>query len=122
MQVKEFSLSEEIANLLPAPKGYKILVACPEIEETTEGGIIIAEELRKKESTASIIGMVIDMGDECYTDLDKFPSGPYCQRGEWIIFRSYSGTRIKVKGQEFRLINDDTVEATVNDPRSVERA
>ena len=66
--------------------------------------------------------MVIDMGDECYTDLDKFPSGPYCQRGEWIIFRSYSGTRIKVKGQEFRLINDDTVEATVNDPRSVERA
>tara|TARA_R110000803_G_scaffold67290_1_gene128976 strand:+ start:6827 stop:7195 length:369 start_codon:yes stop_codon:yes gene_type:complete len=122
MQVKDFSLSDEIAEVLPKPKGYRVLVACPQIEEKTQGGIIIAEDLRKKESTASIIGFVVDMGSEAYSDLDKFPDGAYCSSGDWVIFRSYSGTRFKISGQEFRLINDDTVEATVSDPRSIERA
>ena len=122
MQVKNFEMTEELEQILPVPQGYRILVACPEIEETTEGGIIIANELRAKESTASIFGYVIEMGDDAYGDLDKFPTGPYCKEGDWVIFRSYSGTRFKVKGQEFRLINDDTVEAIVEDPRGIERA
>lgn len=122
MQVKSFELTEELAEVLPKPEGYKLLVACPEIEETTEGGIIIANEFRAKESTASIFGRVIEMGKDAYCDQDKFPSGPYCKEGDWVIFRSYSGTRFKVKGQEFRIINDDTVEATVEDPRGIERA
>jgi len=122
MQVKPFEMTEDLAEVLPIPRGYKVLVACPEIEETTEGGIIIANELRAKESTASIFGYVIEMGEDAYCDPDKFPSGPYCKSGDWVIFRSYSGTRFKVKGQEFRLINDDTVEAIVEDPRGIERA
>jgi co-chaperonin GroES (HSP10) len=122
MQIKKFEMTEELEQILPVPQGYRILVACPEIEETTEGGIIIANELRAKESTASIFGYVIEMGDDAYGDLDKFPTGPYCKEGDWVIFRSYSGTRFKVKGQEFRLINDDTVEAIVEDPRGIERA
>lgn len=121
MQVKDFELSDELAQLIPQPEGYKILVACPEMEETTEGGIIIADTARQKESTASIFGRVIQLGRDAYGDYDKFPSGPYCKEGDWVIFRSYSGTRFKIKGQEFRLINDDSVEATVEDPRSIER-
>jgi co-chaperonin GroES (HSP10) len=121
MQLKDFELSEELAEKLPLPQGYKLLVACPEIEETTEGGIILANEYRNKESTASIFGYVLDMGPDAYGDQDKFPSGPYCTQGQWIIFRSYTGTRIKVGNQEFRLINDDSVEATVEDPRGIER-
>jgi co-chaperonin GroES (HSP10) len=122
MQVKKFELTPELEDILPVPQGYKVLVACPEIEETTEGGIIIANEYRNKESTASIFGYVIDMGHDAYSDPDKFPNGPYCQSGNWVIFRSYTGTRFKVQGQEFRLINDDSVEAIVEDPRGIERA
>ena len=122
MQVKQFELTDELGDKLPAPSGYKVLVACPEIEETTEGVIIIAEEYRAKESTASIFGYVISMGKDAYGDIDKFSSGPYCQKGDWVIFRSYSGTRFKIAGHEFRLINDDSVEAVVEDPRGIERA
>ena len=61
------------------------------------------------------------MGNEAYKDEDKFPSGPYCKEGDWVVFRSYSGTRFKVENQEFRIINDDTVEAVVEDPRGVKR-
>lgn len=122
MQVKQFEMTEELEQILPEPQGYKLLVACPEIEETTEGGIIIANEYRAKESTASIFGYVIQMGKDAYLDHDKFPNGPYCEIGNWVIFRSYSGTRLKVQGQEFRIINDDTVEAVVEDPRGIERA
>lgn len=121
MQVKEFDIDESVVDSLPNPKGYRLLVACPGIEEKTEGGIIIAEDYRKKESTASILGYVLEAGPDAYGDLDKFPTGPYCAPGDWVVFRSYSGTRFKVKGQEYRLINDDTVEATVDDPRGIER-
>nr|ASN63397.1 co-chaperonin GroES [uncultured virus] len=121
MQVKDYDLIEEIAELLPIPRGYKILVACPQVEEKTEGGIIIAENTRNKESVASILGYVIELGEDAYFDSDKFPTAPYCKPGDWVMFRSYTGTRFKVKGHEFRLINDDSVEAIVEDPRSIER-
>ena len=121
MQVKEFEIDESVVDSHPNPKGYRLLVACPGIEEKTEGGIIIAEDYRKKESTASILGYVLEAGPDAYGDFDKFPTGPYCTPGDWVVFRSYSGTRFKVKGQEYRLINDDTVEATVDDPRGIER-
>jgi co-chaperonin GroES (HSP10) len=74
------------------------------------------------EEVASIIGLVIGMGTTAYNDKDKFPDGAYCKEGDFVIFRSYSGTRFKIKGEEFRLINDDTVEAVVDDPRGYTRA
>lgn len=114
---------KEVAEaLLPAPTGYKILVAIPKVEEKTEGGIIRPDLLRKAEETASIFGCVMTLGVDAYKDINKFPSGPWCQPGDWVVFRSYSGTRLKVEGQEYRLINDDTVEAVVDDPRRIERA
>ena len=110
------------ASQLPEPKGYKILIALPEIEEKTEGGIIKPSESRYEESIATVAGWVMSMGPDAYANYGRFPSGPYCQVGDWVIFRAFSGTRIKVHGKEFRLINDDTVEAVVEDPRGVERA
>ena len=109
-------------SAIPDPKGYKLLVAIPSIEEKTSGGIYRPDSLIKQEHVASIFGYVLAMGDDAYLDTKKFPSGPWCKVGDWVIFRSYSGTRIKIDEQEFRLINDDTVEAVVDDPRKIERA
>jgi len=80
------------------------------------------DSLKSAEQTASVIGFVVKAGPDAYMDKDKFPNGPYCQEGDFVIFRSYSGTRFKIDKQEFRLINDDTVEAVVEDPRGYTRA
>jgi len=111
---------------LPQPSGYRILIAIPKKEGTfKDSKIIIAESERRKEEIASIVGMVIKLGPQAYADPDKFPDGPWCKEGDFIIMRSYSGTRFKVTtpdgDQEFRLINDDTVEAVIADPRVVTR-
>ena len=111
-----------VATQLPVPQGYKILIALPEAEETTEGGIIIADQTRRIEETASIVGFVLKLGPDCYKDEKRFPNGPYCEEGDFIIMRSYSGTRMKIHGKEFRLINDDTVEAVVRDPTGIVKA
>lgn len=106
---------------IPEPKGWKILIAMPKLEEKTSGGIYRPDQLKTLEETASILGYVIKVGDLAYTG-DKFSTGPWCKEGDWVVFRSYSGTRFKVKDQEFRLINDDTVEGVVEDPRDFRRA
>lgn len=109
------------ASQLPKPQGYKMLIALPELEEKTDGGVFIPGATLDREQTASIVGFVIELGPLCYMDSNKFPTGAWCKQGDWVIFRAYSGTRIKVHGKEFRLINDDTVEAVVEDPRGVKR-
>ena len=111
-----------VASQLPEPQGYKILIALPEAEEKSEGGIIMADMTRRVEETASIIGFVMKMGPDCYKDEKRFPSGAYCKEGDFIIMRAYSGTRMKIHGKEFRIINDDTVEAIVQDPTGIVRA
>lgn len=110
------------ASQLPEPSGFRLLIAMPELEEKTDGGIFIPEASRDREQTASIVGFVLKQGPLAYADADKFPNGPWCGIGDWVIFRAYSGTRLKIHGKEFRLINDDTVEAVVEDPRGIKRA
>lgn len=109
------------ASQLPDPKGYKLLIALPEPDEVTEGGIIKAKQTMEIEEIGSICGFVLKMGPDAYKDDKKFPNGPYCNEGDWILMRSYSGTRFKIHGKEFRLINDDSVEAVVEDPRGIEK-
>jgi len=111
-----------VASQLPQPQGYKILIALPEAEEKSEGGIIMADMTRRVEETASIIGFVIKMGPDCYNDKKRFPNGAYCKEGDFVIMRAYSGTRMKIHGKEFRIINDDTVEAVVQDPTGIVKA
>jgi len=110
------------ASQLPEPKGYKLLIALPEVDETTDGGIIKSVQSQHEESISTVVGFVMIMGPDAYANFSRFPNGPYCQVGDWVIFRAFSGTRLKIHGREFRLINDDTVEAVVEDPRGVERA
>jgi|TARA_B110000908_G_C10259799_1_gene458340 co-chaperonin GroES (HSP10) len=107
---------------LPEPVGYKILIAIPEVDQKTEGGVIRPDSIKETEEVASIIGYVIKVGESAYSDKNRFPAGPWCKEGDFVIFRSYSGTRFKVMGKEFRIINDDTVEAVVEDPRGYSRA
>ena len=120
--VEEPIVSEEIKSQLPEPKGWRMLVAMPQADEKTEGGILKAASTVKDEELYNICGYILKLGKECYQDPKRFPSGPWCKKGDWVIFRAYSGTRIKMYGQEFRLINDDTVEAVVDDPTGVVRA
>ena len=119
-------MTEDVMKELPDPKGYKLLIAIPKKEETFKNTqIIIAETERKKEEIASIVGLVVKMGSLAYRDEEKFPDGQWCKEGDFILMRAYSGTRFKVStpqgDQEFRLINDDTVEAVVADPRAITR-
>ena len=109
------------AKALPEPVGYRILIAIPEKEQKTDGGVLLPEDTRKREEAASMVGMVLKMGPDAYTDTERFPNGPWCKEGDFILMRSYSGTRIEIHGQEFRVINDDYVEAVVEDPRGIKK-
>lgn len=112
----------QLANRLPDPVGYKMLLIKPEIEEKSDGGIVYANETRKKEEQGAVIGLVLKQGDLCYKDADKFPSGPWCKEGDFVLLRAYSGSRFAVDGKEFIIVNDDQIEGTVQDPRGVNRA
>ncbi len=121
-KVAEIKIDESAtrkASQMPKPKGYKILIALPEPDEKTDGGIIKARETMHNEEVGSIVGFVLDMGPDAYSNKDRFPTGPFCKKGDWIVMRSYTGTRFTVHGKEFRLINDDSVEAVVEDPRGI---
>lgn len=107
---------------LPVPTGYRMLVIPKEVKEATEGGIYLPDERRDKESDASVVFCVLAIGPDAYKDTKKFPGGPWCKEGDWVILPSYAGTKILVHGQEFRIINDDTVHAVIDDPRAVARA
>lgn len=118
-QAQEVVLEEQI----PKPVGYRILIALPNIEETYgESGLLKSEKTMRDEYILSMIGLVLDMGEQAYSDTDRFPSGPWCERGNYVMFRANSGTRFRVGKQEYRLINDDSVEAVVDDPSKVTRA
>ncbi len=113
---------KDVGDNLPEPQGWKILIALPKVSSKTAGGIYKPENVLQYEETGSIIGLVIALGSLAYEDSKKFPKGAWCKPGDYIIMRSYSGTRMRVSGQEFRLINDDTVEAVISDPRGVMKA
>ena len=122
---KKVSGDEAIAKLatqLPDVKGYRLLCIVPEAEETYEGGIVKSADVKKIEEGATVCLFVMQLGDLAYKDKDRFPEGPWCKEGDFVITRAYAGTRIKIHGKEFRIINDDTVEAVVDDPRGYERA
>ena len=94
----------------------------PEAEDAYESGILKAADKKKIEEHSTVVLFVMKLGDLAYKDEARFPSGPWCKEGDFVITRAYTGTRIKIHGKEFRIINDDTVEAVVSDPRGYERA
>ncbi len=113
----------ELELQLPKPVGYRILVALPQPKETFEGtSILKTESAKSQDHIMSIIGLVVDMGNGAYADKDRFPDGPWCQTGDFVMFRMNSGTRFTIGGIEYRLMNDDSVEAVVADPTGIQRA
>tara|TARA_R110000744_G_scaffold22245_1_gene57200 strand:- start:754 stop:1152 length:399 start_codon:yes stop_codon:yes gene_type:complete len=113
---------EELENQLPTPVGYRVLIAMPEVEDTYgDSGIIKSNKEVQLDTVMSTIGLVLDMGAQAYSDKDRFPTGPWCKQGDYVMFRMNTGTRFKVNGVEYRLMNDDSIEAVVSDPRGVTR-
>ena len=112
----------QTAKQLPEPKGWKILCALIDAADTYESGLIKADETKKVEELTSPVLFVLKHGDLAYKDETKFPTGPWCEEGDFVLTRPYSGTRVMIFGKEFRLINDDQVEAVVEDPRGISRA
>lgn len=111
----------KLATQLPQPCGYKILVGLPKIEAKYTSGLIKADAVVRNDEIATVVGFIIKMGPDCYKDQTKFPDGPYCKEGDFVLMRAYSGTRFKLHDVEFRLVNDDSIEAVVDDPRGFSR-
>ena len=109
----------DIKNELPVPSGWRLLVLPFTPKEKTKGGIIIAQESLDKARIATNCGYVVKMGPMAYGDKEKFPSGPWCKEGDWVIFARYAGSRLPIEGGEVRLLNDDEVLGTIKDPESV---
>jgi co-chaperonin GroES (HSP10) len=113
--------NEEKATQLPKPSGYRILCAIPEQEKEYESGIVKADETMRNEETLTTVLFVVELGPDCYKDTNRFPSGPWCQKGDFVLVRPYAGSRLVIHGREFRVINDDSVEGVVADPRGIKR-
>lgn len=114
--------AEEKARQIPDPSTFHLLCVLPEIDEEYESGLIKAGQTVHFEEVLSPVLFVVKMGPDAYKDEKRFPSGPACKVGDFVLVRPNTGTRIKIHGQEFRIINDDSVEAVVQDPRGITRA
>jgi co-chaperonin GroES (HSP10) len=115
---------EEKAKQLPKPTGYRILCAIPEADaefESSEIGLIKADETRRTEELLTTVLFVVDLGPDCYIDKAKFPNGAWCKKGDFILVRPNAGTRLLIHDREFRIIYDDNVEGVVEDPRGIKR-
>ena len=113
---------ERKAKQVPDPKTYHILTVVPDAEDQFESGLIKADSTIHYEEVLTPVLFVMKLGPDAYKDEKRFPSGPSCKEGDFIVVRPNSGTRMKIHGREFRIINDDSVEAVVEDPRGITRA
>jgi co-chaperonin GroES (HSP10) len=123
MSEAETLTEEQLENMLPLPVGYRVLIALPQVKETfDETNLLKSSQTRHEEHVMSIIGMVVDMGSQAYADETRFPTGAWCKQGDYVMFRANSGTRFRIGGTEYRLMNDDSIEAVVPDPSGITRA
>jgi co-chaperonin GroES (HSP10) len=114
--------AEEKARQVPDPVTYHILCVVPKSDNEYESGLAKAGQTMQYEELLSPVLFVVKLGPDAYADKARFPNGPSCKIGDFILVRPNTGTRLKIHGQEFRIINDDSVEATIQDPRGVKRA
>jgi co-chaperonin GroES (HSP10) len=113
--------AEEKAKQLPKPQGYRILCAIPDVEKEFESGIVKADETVRYDELLTTVLFVVELGPDCYQDKTRFPNGAWCKKGDFILVRPNTGTRLVIHDREFRIINDDSVEAVVDDPRGIKR-
>jgi chaperonin GroES len=116
------SEKKEVTNekaKLPEPTGWRLIVLPFKMDERTKGGIIMNESTLEKQQVASQCGNVLAMGPQCYTDKERYPEGPWCKVGDWVIFARYAGSRIQIEGGEIRLLNEDEILATIKNPEDI---
>jgi len=114
---------EQKAKQLPDPKRFMMLCVVPDAsEEYEDSALVKSSQTMHYEEVLTPVLFVVKLGPDCYKDESRFPSGPSCKEGDFVVVRPNSGTRLKIHGREFRLINDDSVEAVVEDPRGISRA
>ena len=106
-------------NILPRPVGYRMLIRPWSGEKKTKGGIILSDTTHEMIEMTTVVGLVIMMGDLCYKDTKKFPNGPWCKEGQFVIYGRYAGSRFKTKYGEHRILNDDEIIATIQKPDDI---
>ena len=118
-KINEEGIPESVLDLVPQPTGWRITLLPYRAATTTKGGIVLAKETQERNQLATNVGCVLKMGPLAYADESKFPHGPWCKEGDWVIFGRYAGSRIQIDGGEIRLLNDDEILGTVSDPESI---
>ena len=110
---------KEATAKLPQPTGWRILVLPFKGKKKTKGGVYFSDEQIERQQLATVTGNVLAMGPDCYSDKERYPRGPWCKKGDWVIFARYAGSRFKIEGGEVRLLNDDEIIATIKDPEDI---
>ena len=110
---------KEETEKLPKPTGWRIIVLPFRMDKKTKGGILMGQDTLDKQQVASQCGNVLAMGSQCYKDKERYPDGPWCKKGDWVIFARYAGSRIQIEGGEIRLLNEDEILATVKNPEDI---
>jgi len=120
---KELTLTVETLDShtekLPHPTGYRILILPFVAQAVTKGGIHLSKQTLDKERLATVVGYVVELGPDAYGDLNKFPDGPWCKKGDWVIFGRYAGARFQIEGGDMRLLNDDEILAKIDNPEDI---
>ena len=111
-------LKTKEGDKLPKPTGWRMIVLPFKMPEKSKGGLYFGQETLEKQQVASTCGLVLAQGPHCY-DKEKFPEGPWCKVGDWVIFARYAGSRIQIDGGEVRILNDDEVLATIANPEDI---
>lgn len=118
-KVDPTKIEESVFDRIPTPTGWRIAILPYRGAEKTKGGIVLAEETQKKTQLGTVCGYVLKVGNLAYADESKFPDGPWCKPGDWVIFGRYAGSRIQIDGGEVRILNDDEIIGRVNDPEDI---
>ena len=112
-------VDKTLIDRMPAPTGWRILVLPYRGKGKSDGGIIIPEAIRDDTQIQTVVGYVFKVGPLAYKDKEKFPSGPWCAAGDWVIFARYAGSRFRIEGGEVRILNDDEILASIEDPNDI---
>ena len=111
--------TEKYLDIIPNPVGYRILVRPYEGKTKTEGGVYLSDKTQENIQMTTVVGLVIKMGSLCYKDKVKFPDGPWCKEGQFVIYGRYAGARFKTKYGEHRILNDDEIIGTIKKPEDI---
>jgi len=125
IEMPELPEGSETVGMLPNPTGWRMLIMIPKLARKTAGGVHMTEDRVAREESASILGMVLMQGPDVYKDEKVFRGSRWCETGDWVMFRSYSGTRFKAGFQdeehEFILLDDNAIDAVVPQPQLIKR-